>query len=98
MVVLGLLLILAGVVLVLAALFSSGGTAELVGFDLNAATIFFLGVGAGAAVLWGLGLLRFGTKRSMKQRRERKELSRLSEKLEKVDAERREQGEADAGA
>lgn len=98
MVILGLLLILGGVGLVLAALFTATGAATILGLDLNAVTIFFLGVGAGAAVLWGLGLMRFGTKRSMKQRRERKELGRLSEKLDKVEAERRERGEDNAEA
>lgn len=89
MVILGLLLILLSIVTILSAVFVSEGTAQLLGFDLTALTIFLLGVGAGAALLWGYSLLKFGARREMKARRERKELSQLSAKLEKVEAERK---------
>ena len=89
MVILGLVLILGGVAAVIAALFTASGTAQLVGLDLNALTIFFLGVASAVAVLWGWALVKHGTKRSLKHRKERKELSRLSEKLDRVEAERR---------
>jgi len=95
MVLVGLVLIGAGVVAILAALFASEGSATLLGLDLNAATIFFVGVGSAVGILWGLSLLRHGTKRTLKQRKERKELARLSEKLERAEAERREPGPVD---
>lgn len=93
MVILGLLLILLSVITILSAVFVSEGTAELLGFDLTALTIFLLGVGAGAALLWGYSLLKFGARREMKARRERKELSQLSAKLEQVEAERKKDGD-----
>ena len=89
MVILGLLLILLSVITILSAVFVSEGTASLLGFDLTALTIFLLGVGAGAALLWGYSLLKYGARREMKARRERKELSQLSAKLEQVESERK---------
>jgi hypothetical protein len=89
MFVLGLLLILAGAVGVLSAVFSSSGTATFLGQDLSALAIFLLGVGSAMAVLWGLGIARFGAKRSMQHRRESKKLQELSDKLDKADDERR---------
>jgi len=89
MVILGLLLILLSVVAILSAVFVSEGTAELLGIDMTALGIFLVGVGAGAALLWGYSLVKFGARREMKARRERKELSALSAKLEKVEAERK---------
>ena len=47
------------------------------------------GVAAGAAILWGFAILKWGTKRSLAHRTERKELTELNEKLERVEAERR---------
>ena len=87
MVVLGLLLIVLGVIAILAAVFVSEGTAQLLGMDLSALGIFLLGVAAGAAVLWGYSLLKWGTKRSLAHRRERKELNELNAKLERAKAE-----------
>jgi len=98
MVILGLLLIIAGVVAVLAAAFTAEGTAALLGLDLNSATIFFSGMASAVGILWGLTLVRSGTKRSLKQRKERKELARLSEKLDRVEAERRERDADDDAA
>ena len=46
MVVLGLLLLAAGIVAILAAVFSTSGTATFLGVDLGAGTLFFLGVAA----------------------------------------------------
>lgn len=89
MVVLGLLLILLGAAAILAAIFLSEGTASLLGSDLSALTIFLVGVGTGAAVIWGYTLLKWGTRRGLARRRERRELNRLSEKLDRVEAERR---------
>ena len=74
MVVLGVLLIAAGLLAVAAALLSSSGTATFLGADLTAATIFFLGVGAGLAVLWGYSITKLGARRSWRLRRENREL------------------------
>ena len=46
---------------------------------------------AGAAVLWGFSILKWGTRRSLAHRRERKELTELNAKLERVEAERRDE-------
>jgi membrane protein implicated in regulation of membrane protease activity len=95
MVVLGFVLILLGAAAILAALFTADGSVQFLGLDLTAVSVFFLGMASALAILWGLGLLRFGAKRSLKQRKERKELSRLSAKLDRAEAERREHGESE---
>jgi len=82
----------AGLLAILVALFGTGGTndtAEFLGNDLTTLTVFFIGLAAGVAVLWGFSIIRFGIKRSMQRRRERKQLTELSEKLERVEGERR---------
>jgi len=89
MVILGLLLILAGAIAILSAVFVSEGTGELLGIDMSTLGIFLVGVGAGAAVIWGYTILKFGTRRELKARRERKELNELSAKLEKAEAEKK---------
>ena len=89
MVILGLLLIGAGVIAILSAVFVSEGTVTYLGLDLSALGIFLVGVGAGVAVLWGYTILRFGTRRELKARRERKELNELSAKLDRAEAERK---------
>lgn len=89
MVILGLMLILASVVAILSAVFVSEGSAELLGIDMKALSIFLVGVGAGAALLWGYSLMKYGTRRELKARRERKELNELSAKLERVEADRK---------
>ncbi len=96
MVFLGLLLIALGVVAILAAVFASDGSAELLGLDLTALAIFLVGVGAGAAVIWGFAILKYGTKRELRQRKERKQLNELSEKLDRAEAQRRADGDTDA--
>jgi hypothetical protein len=93
MVVLGLLLIAAGVIAILSAIFVSEGSAELLGIELTALGIFMVGVGAGAAVLWGFSLLKLGTRRELKARRERKELSELSKKLDEAESDRKKDDE-----
>lgn len=94
MVFLGLALIILGGVAVLSAIFVSkdlpGGGGELLGFDVTTLESFLVGVAAGAAILWGFSILKWGTKRTLAHRRERKELTKLNEKLERVEAERRE--------
>lgn len=90
MIVLGIVLVLAGLLVVLAALFSTDGTASMLGNELTALTIFLLGLAAGLAVLWGYAVVKFGTRRTLERRRERKQLTELSEKLDRVEAGRRE--------
>jgi hypothetical protein len=89
MVILGLLLLIFGAIAILSAVFVSDGSAELLGMDLNALTIFLIGVAAGAAIIWGFTILKLGTRRELRARKERKELNHLSEKLDRVEAERR---------
>jgi membrane protein implicated in regulation of membrane protease activity len=74
MIVLGLLLIAGGLLAVAAALLSSSGTATFLGADLGAATIFFLGLAAGVAVLWGYSIAKLGARRSWRLRRENRQL------------------------
>jgi hypothetical protein len=93
MVILGLLLMGAGVIAILSAVFVSEGSAELLGIEMTALGIFLLGVGSGVALLWGFSLLKFGTRRELKARRERKELNELSAKLDQVEADRKKDDE-----
>src|SRR5512141_2468148 len=86
MVVLGLLLIGAGIVFILAALFSTSGTASLLGAHLSAQTIFLLGLASGIAILWGFTISRVGVQRSLRHRREGRELRKLSERNARADA------------
>jgi small-conductance mechanosensitive channel len=89
MVALGLLLIAAGVIFILAALFSTSGTASFLGAHLGARTIFLLGLASGMAILWGLTISRVGVRRSLRHRRDSRELRRISERDSSRDAERR---------
>lgn len=93
MVTLGIVLIAVGSLAVLAAIFVSEGQAELLGMDLSALAIFLVGVAAGAAVLWGFSILKYGTKRGLAARKERRELEALHEKLDRVDPDRRREGD-----
>ena len=88
MVVLGLILIAAGALGIVAAVFTADGTVELLGTDISALAMFLVGLGSGVAIWWGLSLGKFGTKRTLRQRRESKKLAELSEKLEKHDDDR----------
>ncbi len=94
MVFLGLLLLALGIIAILSAVFVSDGSAELLGMDLTALAIFLVGVGAGAALIWGFAILKYGTKREFQQRKERKQINQLSDKLDQVEAERRADGDA----
>ena len=95
MVILGLLILLAGVLVILVAVFGLDGTASLLNRDLDALTVFLLGVASGLAILFGYAILRFGARREITRRRENKRLTELSEKLDKVEAERRAEGKVD---
>ena len=87
----GLLLMLVGALAVVAALFTADGSnVELLGLDITAVGLYLVGLASGLAILWGFGISKWGTKRSLRQRRESKQLSELSEKLDKRDAESRE--------
>jgi hypothetical protein len=61
-------------VAIAAALLSTSGTASFLGADLGAATIFFLGLAAGLAVLWGYSIAKLGARRSWRLRRENRQL------------------------
>jgi len=93
MVFLGLALMILGGIAVLSAVFVSkdlsGGGGQLLGFNVTTLESFFVGVAAGAAILWGFAILKWGTKRGLAHRKERKELTKLNEKLERVEADRR---------
>jgi uncharacterized membrane protein YccC len=89
MVVLGLLLMGVGAVAVVAALFTAEGSVELLGGDISAMAMFFIGLGAGLAIVWGFGFSKWGTKRTLRHRRESKKLDELHQKLEKREAEER---------
>ena len=97
MVILGLLLILVGGVAIASAVFVSepGTGGELLGFEVTTIESFLVGVAAGAAVLWGFSILKWGTKRGLAQRKERKELNKLSERLERAEADRKDDRKAD---
>lgn len=94
MLILGLVLIAAGGLLIVAAIFTAettgtGAAVEILGTEVGAVTLFLLGLGAGIAILWGLSVTKFGARRSLHQRREQNRLNELSEKLDKVESERR---------
>jgi uncharacterized protein (DUF58 family) len=94
MLILGLVLIAAGGLLIVAAIFTAETTGtsaavEILGTEVGAVTLFLLGLGAGVAILWGLSITKFGAGRSLKQRKEQKRLNELSEKLNKVESEKR---------
>jgi len=98
MLVLGVVLLVAGVLVVLAGLFTAGdtGTASLIGVHIGATAVFLLGVFSGVAILWGLSLIRFGGKRQLRQRKEKRRLQGLAAKLEKLEGERDEPGDPEA--
>lgn len=93
MVALGTLLMILGGLAIAAAVFVSDGTGELLGLQFDTVVIFLLGVAAGLAILWGWGLIKGGTKRAMRERKERKKIDELSAKLNEVEAERKREGD-----
>ena len=64
MVVLGLILIAAGALGIVAALFTAEGSVELLGTDMSAMALYFVGLGSGVAIWWGFTIGKFGTKRT----------------------------------
>ena len=92
MLLLGMILIALGALAIVAAVFTVeivGGEIELLGVEVSPLALFLIGVGAGAAILWGFGVFKWGTKRGLARRREQKKLTELSEKLDQVDPDRR---------
>lgn len=90
MVILGLLLIAAGALVIVATFASNdpGTGGEILGFEVTTLETFLLGVAAGGALLLGFSILKWGTKRTLAHRRERKELNKLSERLDRAESER----------
>lgn len=87
----GLLLLIVGALAVVAAVFTADGTnVEFLGLDLTALGIYLIGLGSGLAILWGFGLTKWATRRSLRQRREHKRLDELSDQLDRRESERRE--------
>ena len=74
MLALGLVLLVIGVLVLLAGIFTAGdaGTASLVGVHLGATAVFLLGVFSAAAILLGLWCAKLGTKRSIKHARDQR--------------------------
>ncbi len=66
MVVIALVLILLGALaIVFAFAFTDAGTGgTYLGVDVNILSAFLIGVAAGAAIVWGLWILKWGTKRT----------------------------------
>ncbi len=93
MLLLGLLVVLVGVVLILLGVFATDvsplGQIDIIGIDIGTTTLFLLGIGAGAAVLFGSSIAKYGVRRGLKQRKENKKMEELSEKLDRAEAERR---------
>jgi hypothetical protein len=92
MLLLGMILIALGALAIVAAVFTVeivGGQIELLGVEVSPLALFLIGVGAGAAILWGFGVFKWGTKRGLARRREQKRLAELSEKLDQADPDRR---------
>lgn len=96
MVLLGVLLMIVGALAIAAGVMLNSGTVEFLGGNVSAPAIFLVGVAAGAAVIWGFSILKYGTKRGLQHRRERKDLDELSRKLDKVEAERHKDDAEDA--
>jgi hypothetical protein len=91
MLLLGMILIVLGALAIVAAVFTVeivGGHIELLGVEVSPLALFLIGVGAGAAILWGFGVFKWGTKRGLARRREQKKMAELSEKLEQADPDR----------
>jgi hypothetical protein len=83
----GLLLLVVGALAVLAGLFTSEGTnVEFLGIEVTAVGLYLIGLGSGVAILWGFGLSKWGTKRSLRQRREARQSRRIDEERARREA------------
>jgi hypothetical protein len=86
----GLLLMVLGVLAVLAAVFTATGeSVEVLGLDISAVGLYLLGLGSGVAILWGFSISKWGTKRTLRQRREARKIDELQSKLDRRDAAQR---------
>jgi hypothetical protein len=86
----GLLLMMLGALAVVAAvLTATGDSVQVLGFDVTAVGLYLLGLGSGVAILWGFAISKWGTKRTLRQRRESRKLDELQEKLDRREAEQR---------
>lgn len=94
--VLGLILIALGALAIVAALGTVDGSTELLGVHISDVSLFLVGVGSGVAILLGIGLVRWGTRRSLRHRREARRLDELSAKLDRQETGRR-HGDEDDG-
>jgi uncharacterized membrane protein YiaA len=92
MVILGLILLLAGAVIVLLGLFTADvtfdnnkGSVEIANIDLSPEAVFLAGVLAAALIFIGIWAIKLGAKHGWKRRKEQKRLDELSEKLDRAD-------------
>lgn len=89
MVFFGLIIVLLGVGILLAGLFSSGYDAEgsaitneLLQINMSSEVLFLFGVASGALMVLGLWIMKRGAQQGMKHRKEQRKITELSEKLE----------------
>lgn len=92
MFILGLLLIGAGALVIVAAVLTAeitaSGQLEVLGTEIGVVPLFLLGVASGLAVLVGLSISKLGAKRELRHRRETRKLNELSAKLDRVESDR----------
>lgn len=98
--ILALVLLVLGALVVLGAVTTSGGSAELLGVDdLSSPTILLVGLCSGLTIVLDLDLdldlAKAGTRRSLQHRREQKRLHELSDQLDRAQAERRHDNDRD---
>ena len=96
MVALGLVLLVVGALVLVAGIFTTGdagGGASILGVHLGTTSIFLLGVFAGVAIVWGLGITRFGGKRHLQQRKEKRHLQKMAARLEEMERSERKDGD-----
>lgn len=92
MIVLGALAIIATVFV------NDGAGGEILGIDMSVTTIFLFGVAAGAAVILGYSIMKWGTKRGLAHRKERNELNKISKRLDEKDKATTKESKADSKA
>lgn len=97
MVALGLVMIVLGALAIIATVFVNDGSGgQILGIDMSVTTIFLFGVAAGAAVILGYSIMKWGTKRGLAQRKERKELNKISKRLDDKDKQVAKDAKSDA--
>lgn len=102
MLILGLLLLVAGVVGLVISLFGASidygdRSAEIMNWNVAPATLVIWGAVSTLLVVLGLWAIKTGAKQGWRRRKEQKRLSELSEKLDRAEAERRAEAEPDEG-